>query len=181
MSTTETSIVTGTWSLDTVHSIVGFEVDYMVGTFKGRFHDVTATLSVGEDGRAILEGTAKVAERRRPEPGPDRAPAEPRLLRRRAVPRAPLHGGGHQPRRRPDHGRRRDHDQGRHEARDRHRHGHAPDRRPVGHAAPRASTVAATVDRTDFGLNWNNPLPTGDLALANEVTIVAELQFVQSA
>jgi polyisoprenoid-binding protein YceI len=42
-------------------------------------------------------------------------------------------------------------------------------------------TVAATVDRTDFGLNWNNPLPTGDLALANEVTITAELQFVQAS
>ena len=41
-------------------------------------------------------------------------------------------------------------------------------------------TVTASVDRTDFGINWNNPLPTGDLALANEVTITAELQFVQA-
>ena len=52
MSTTETSTLTGTWNLDTVHSIVGFEVVYMVGTFKGRFHEVTATLTVDEDGRA---------------------------------------------------------------------------------------------------------------------------------
>ena len=42
-------------------------------------------------------------------------------------------------------------------------------------------TVTANVDRTEFGLNWNNPLPTGDLALANEVTITAELQFVQAS
>ena len=42
-------------------------------------------------------------------------------------------------------------------------------------------TLTATVDRTEFGLNWNNPLPGGDLALANDVKIVAELQFVQAA
>jgi polyisoprenoid-binding protein YceI len=41
--------------------------------------------------------------------------------------------------------------------------------------------VTATVDRTDFGLNWNNPLPSGDAALANEVKIIGELQFVQPA
>ena len=61
MSTTATNTATGTWNLDTVHSIVGFEVAYMVGTFKGRFHDVTASLSVGEDGRGTLEGAAEVA------------------------------------------------------------------------------------------------------------------------
>ena len=77
MSTTETSTLTGTWNLDTVHSIVGFEVAYMVGTFKGRFHEVTATLTVDEDGRATLAGAANVRQRRRAEPGPDRPPAEP--------------------------------------------------------------------------------------------------------
>ena len=60
MSTTETTTLTGTWNVDTVHSIVGFEVGYMVGTFKGRFHDVTAALTVDEDGRAALEGAANV-------------------------------------------------------------------------------------------------------------------------
>jgi polyisoprenoid-binding protein YceI len=41
--------------------------------------------------------------------------------------------------------------------------------------------LSATVDRTEFGLNWNTPLPTGDQALSNEVTIVAELQLVKAA
>jgi len=41
--------------------------------------------------------------------------------------------------------------------------------------------LVGTINRTDFGLNWNNPLPSGDLALANEVEIIAELQFVQAA
>ena len=33
----------------------------MVGTFKGRFHEVTATLTVDEDGRATLAGATNVA------------------------------------------------------------------------------------------------------------------------
>jgi len=41
--------------------------------------------------------------------------------------------------------------------------------------------LSATVDRTEFGLNWNMPLPTGDQALANTVTILAELQLVKAA
>ena len=37
------------------------------------------------------------------------------------------------------------------------------------------------VDRTQFGVNWNNPLPNGEPSLANDVTVVAELFFVKSA
>ena len=37
------------------------------------------------------------------------------------------------------------------------------------------------IDRTEFGVNWNNPLPNGEPALANDVTVVAELFFVKSA
>jgi len=40
--------------------------------------------------------------------------------------------------------------------------------------------LTAKIDRTDFGVDWNNPLPSGEPSLANNVTIVAELQFVQS-
>jgi len=35
------------------------------------------------------------------------------------------------------------------------------------------------IDRTDFGINWNNPLPSGKSALANEVTLDAELYLVK--
>ena len=41
--------------------------------------------------------------------------------------------------------------------------------------------LETTVDRTAFGLNWNMPLPNGQPALKNEVTLVAELYFVQEA
>ena len=59
MSTTEqiTQIPTGTWNLDPVHSSIGFAVRYNgVGTFRGTFDDLDATLV---DGR--LEGVVKVA------------------------------------------------------------------------------------------------------------------------
>jgi polyisoprenoid-binding protein YceI len=42
-------------------------------------------------------------------------------------------------------------------------------------------TLATTVDRTAFDLNWNMPLPNGQPALQNEVSLVAELYFVQEA
>src|SRR4051795_4390183 len=56
MSTTETQVVpAGTWSVDKVHSNVGFAVDYMAGTFTGTFSDFDASLVDG-----VLKGSAKV-------------------------------------------------------------------------------------------------------------------------
>jgi polyisoprenoid-binding protein YceI len=40
-------------------------------------------------------------------------------------------------------------------------------------------SLTTKVDRTDFGVDWNNTLPSGAPALASEVTIIAELQFVR--
>ena len=59
MSTTEqtTTIPTGTWTLDPVHSSIGFAVPYSgIGTFRGTFADFDAKLVDG-----TLEGVAKVA------------------------------------------------------------------------------------------------------------------------
>ena len=39
--------------------------------------------------------------------------------------------------------------------------------------------LSTTVDRSDFGVNWNAPIPSGEPALANDVTVIAEVQFVQ--
>jgi polyisoprenoid-binding protein YceI len=39
----------------------------------------------------------------------------------------------------------------------------------------------AVVDRTEFDMNWNLPLPSGGQALANEVTISVELSLVEQA
>ena len=35
----------GTWTVDVVHSEIGFSVDYMAGTFRGSFSKFTAELA----------------------------------------------------------------------------------------------------------------------------------------
>ena len=40
--------------------------------------------------------------------------------------------------------------------------------------------LEAVVDRTAYGLNWNAPLPKGGLALANETKLVIDLYFVKA-
>jgi polyisoprenoid-binding protein YceI len=44
-----------------------------------------------------------------------------------------------------------------------------------------AVELAGTIDRTDFGLNWNAPLPTGGLMLPNEVRLTATFAAVRAA
>lgn len=41
--------------------------------------------------------------------------------------------------------------------------------------------LAGTVDRTDFALNWNAPLPGGNFLLPNEVVLRANLAAVKAA
>jgi polyisoprenoid-binding protein YceI len=38
--------------------------------------------------------------------------------------------------------------------------------------------VEATIDRTEFDINWNAPLPSGGKALANEVTLNVDVALV---
>jgi polyisoprenoid-binding protein YceI len=52
----ESTIPSGTWKSDAVHSSAGFAVKHVVGTFRGSFDDFAATLSGGQ-----LTGRAKVA------------------------------------------------------------------------------------------------------------------------
>ena len=39
--------------------------------------------------------------------------------------------------------------------------------------------LETTVDRSAFGLDWNVPLPSGEPALAQDVTLDAELGFIK--
>lgn len=41
--------------------------------------------------------------------------------------------------------------------------------------------LEAVVDRTEYDLNWNVPLPSGGKALANDVTLTIELSLVEQA
>ena len=41
-------------------------------------------------------------------------------------------------------------------------------------------TLEAIIDRTEFGLNWNAPLPKGGFALANDVNLIVELELAKA-
>ena len=181
MRTTESLTIApaGTWRLDPVHSSVGFEVDYLAGTFKGQFREVEAELAVGEEG-ARLEGAAKVASVDVKDENlaghlqsPDFFDAERHPELRFRAEDISLDGGAISVR------------------------GEITIKgvtKPVTLAGTVAEPitdgygneriglkVSTTVDRTDFGVNWNMALPTGQQALANEVTILGDLYFVKAA
>ena len=61
MSTATTQpLATGTWSIDKVHSHVGFAVKHMVvANFRGGFDRYDGSLTTGEDGRPVLRGTVE--------------------------------------------------------------------------------------------------------------------------
>jgi len=55
------TINTGTWTIDKVHSHVGFAVKHMVvATFRGSFEDYDGALTVAEDGTPELQGRVAV-------------------------------------------------------------------------------------------------------------------------
>lgn len=180
MSTTgtQTALPTGTWNLDPVHSQVGFAVEYMVGTFRGTFSPVQGKLEVTEDGTAILTGRAPVtgvhvqdenlaAHLQSPEFfDAERAPEITfgSTDVRRDGERIEVDGelaikGATQPV---------------------HLEGTItdPEEDPWGNMRV-GLELRTSIDRTQFGIDWNNPLPNGEPALADEVTLSANLYFVQ--
>jgi polyisoprenoid-binding protein YceI len=172
-------IPTGTWTLDSVHSSIGFEVAYLGGTFRGHFDDADATLA-SEGEQARIAGSARVAS----------VQVKDESLE------AHLQS--------PDFFDAERHPELRFESTDIRRSGDEITvrgditikgvSRPVeltgtisgpitdGYGRERIGLRLETaIDRTEFGVNWNTPLPTGEQALANEVKLAAELYFVQEA
>jgi polyisoprenoid-binding protein YceI len=171
------ALPSGTWSIDPVHSHVGFAVEYVVGTFRGSFSPVAAKLEVGEGG-ATLRGSVPVEGVRVQDENLTAHLQSPEFFDRERTPEITF------------------------EASDIERSGNEvtikgdltikgvtqpveargtitdPTDDAYGHVrfGLRLETV---VDRTKFGLNWNNPLPSGAPALANEVTLTAELALVK--
>jgi polyisoprenoid-binding protein YceI len=177
-ATIETIAPAGTWQLDPVHSTVAFEVDYLAGTFKGDFRDVAATLAVEGD-TARLEGVAQVASVDVKDENlaahlqsPDFFDAERHPELRFTAENVALDGDSVTIR-------------GEITIK-----GVAKPAAIAGTVAPPMTDpygkeriglkVATTVDRTDFGVSWNAPLPSGDPALSNDVTIVGDLHFVKT-
>jgi polyisoprenoid-binding protein YceI len=167
------AIPTGTWTLDPTHSTIGFEVDYLAGTFRGQFREAEATLAGG-----VLTGSAKVASVDVKDENqnvhlqsPDFFDAEryPELTFESSDievdgPAVTIRGGI------------------RIKGVEKPIELTGTFTEPIADYTERERLglrLETTVDRTDFGVDWNAPLPSGEPALANEVKISAELFFIR--
>jgi polyisoprenoid-binding protein YceI len=174
MSTTETTAIpTGTWALDPVHSTIGFAVSYMAGTFTGSFSQFDAVLA-----DSVFKGSANVASVQVKDPdlathlqSPDFFDAEryPEL----AFESSAIERTGN-----------RIHIDGEITIKGRTKKveitGDITDPIADPYGGERFGlALAAVIRRDEFGVSWNNPLPSGEPALSNEVTLIAELQLVK--
>jgi len=170
----------GTYKDDGVHSDAAFAVKHMVvSTFRGRFQDFGATLTVGEDGSAHLDGTVDVnslvvkdenlaAHLKSPEFfDTERYPqitfTSLKLTRdgdRLAV-QGDLTLKGHTEQVTGTGTIEGPHDD-------------------IAGNTKVGLTLETVVDRTKFGLNWNAPLPKGGFALADDVKLSVELELAKA-
>ena len=170
-----TAVPAGTWTVDKVHSSIGFEVDHMVSTFRGRFEDYDARLVDGKLVGSVTVASVKVyddnLEAHLQSPEFFDAAIHPALLfesRELAIDddgnvtlegdltikgiTKPVTGRG--------------------------RYSHVE--ADMGGGERIGLAVDATVDRREFDLNWNAPLPKGGFALGNDVTLVVALELVRA-
>ena|SRR5438270_11148091 len=182
MSTaTAQPLATGAWALDTVHSHVGFAVRHMVvSTFRGRFEDYDGRLVVAEDGTPRLEGAVRVdsiqvkdenlaAHLRTPDFFDGERYPEIRFASEEIRVRdGELELEGELTIK--DHTRRvtaRGTIDGPHT--------------DIAGNEKLGVELEALIDRREFGLEWNAPLPKGGFALDNDVTLQVSLELVREA
>jgi polyisoprenoid-binding protein YceI len=176
MSTTETqALPAGTWAVDPVHSNVGFAVDFMAGTFHGTFNEIDAVVTDG-----VLKGSAKVASVQVKDPNLEAHLQTPDFFDAERHPELTFQSKSIE----------RNGDQVRIDG----------EITIKGHTEPVELTglisdpiadpyggerfglaLEAVIVRDRFGVSWNNPLPSGEPALSNEVTLTAELQLSKRA
>jgi polyisoprenoid-binding protein YceI len=175
----ESIIPTGTWAADPVHSQVGFAVDYLGGTFRGSFFPVEATLVAAEDGVVELSGTAPVAGIKVQE----EEHLKPHLLSPDFfdVEQAPtIEFKGSSIERFGDEVRVEGELQIKGFTQPVELSGTVGIPIVDSYGKERVGlTLATTVERSQFGLNWNLELPSGEPALGNDVTVTAELYLVR--
>jgi polyisoprenoid-binding protein YceI len=165
----------GTWTVDSVHSELGFSVDYTAGTFRGTFSTFTAEAVDGK-----LKGTADVSTVQVKDPNLEAHLQGPDFFDAERNPELTFESKSIE----------RDGDQLKIDGEVTIK-GHTesveitgvisdPINDPYG-GERFGLKVEAKVDRDKFGVSWNNPLPSGEPALSNEVTIIADLQLSKQA
>jgi polyisoprenoid-binding protein YceI len=173
---TEIDLPQGTWNVDATHSNANFEVEHAgVSVFRGGFRPVDAKLTVSDEGVALegavpVEGISVDDENIRPHLlspeffDVDRNPEIRFHSTRIAGGAADLEVAG--------------------ElsmagitlpvtARGRLR---GPIAGPGG-GGKASLSLETTIDRTDYGMNWQLELPAGGVALANDVKLIVELEL----
>jgi polyisoprenoid-binding protein YceI len=169
----------GTWALDPVHSSIGFAVEYLAGAFRGQFREVAARLDA--DGETpVLTGSAKVASVDVKDENLSAHLQSPDFFDAERYPELSFESS----------------DITRDSDRITVRGGITIKgvERPVELTGTIVDPITdpygrerlglkleTTIDRTEFGVNWNVPLPDGKPALADEVSLTAELYFVREA
>jgi polyisoprenoid-binding protein YceI len=170
MSTTEQQ-ATGTFVADPVHSHVGFEVPYAVATFSGEVTDFTATLADRH-----LEGSAKIESITLRDESLSAHVLSPEFFDAERHPVLTFSGDVV-----------RDGDRATVEGEITMKGITRPATLVGTIVGPTVDHFGATrvglkletvVDRTAFDMKWNMPLPNGEPALANEVTLKADLTLV---
>jgi polyisoprenoid-binding protein YceI len=177
---TQQQLPAGTWQLDPIHSSATFAVKHMVvATFRGQFEDFGASFEVGEDGDAKLVGTVKadsIVVKDENLAGHLKSPDffdterypelrfESTSIRRDGDElvvdgELTIKGNTH-----PVQGRGAI--VGPHE--------------DIAGNTKVGITLEAKVDRTQYGLEWNAPLPKGGFAVANDVALTVELELARA-
>jgi polyisoprenoid-binding protein YceI len=170
LTQTEQTVPTGTWTLDKIHSQVGFAVKHAgISLFKGTVDDFDAELAEG-----TLTGSARVTSIQVQEENLGAHLASPDFFDAARFPEVTFMSTAV----------RREGDEfvveGELELKG--------VRRPVRLAGTIAGPVndrlgislETTIDRTDFGMSWNMELPSGGAVLENEVKLTADLELVKA-
>jgi polyisoprenoid-binding protein YceI len=183
MSTaTAQQIATGKWAIDPVHSHVGFAVKHMVvSTFRGRFDEYDGSLTSAEDGSPVLQGAVKVDSLKVKDENLAAHLASPEFFDSERYPEITFastavevgEGGQLEV-------------EGELTIKD---HTHRVTARgtvsgphvTLGDYEKIGVELEAVVDRREFGLEWNAPLPKGGFALDNDVKLEVTLELVREA
>jgi polyisoprenoid-binding protein YceI len=168
----ETAVPTGTWKADTVHSSVAFEVPYAVATFSGEVPEFEASLENGK-----LTGVAKIASLTVKDENLQAHLLSPEFFDAERNPEVRFEGSNFT----------RDGDNVTLEGEITIKGIPQPATLTGTITGPAVDHFGAnrvgfkletTIDRTEHDIKWNMPLPNGEPALANEVTLKADLTLV---
>ncbi len=175
-------VSTGTWKIDPVHSHVGFAVKHMVvATFRGSFDRYDGGIVAGADGKPVLEGTVEAGSIVVKDENLAGHLASPDFFDTAAYPEIRFTSSSI------DVGENGTLEvEGELTIKDRtHRvTGHGSLSGPHTDIAGNEKIgveLEAVIDRREYGLEWNAPLPKGGFALDNDVKLEVALELVREA